>query len=302
LLVVIAFTYSIISPIINGLACASFFFFYLLWKYLFLWQLDQPRSSETGGLFFPKAIQHMFVGLYLQQICLAALFFLATDQNDHPAAIPEGALMVALIAFTAFFNLIIHNSYGPLLHSLPLSLASRTMPVDGGVDYNRDAEVSANGPETEHIEEKSIASQTGGQRSAAAMDNAVVYSFIDDNPPMLDTGPGTPDVDSSTTHSPPPSIDSEYGSPDLEVAQKHKEKSRAASVHSIRGIDEDSGPKEFYHPASVEPQRVIWLPKDTLGLSEVEVAAIGESGIHVSTEGAEMDAKGHVDIMSEPPG
>jgi hypothetical protein len=27
---------------------------------------DQPRSSDTGGLFFPKAIQHLFVGLYVQ--------------------------------------------------------------------------------------------------------------------------------------------------------------------------------------------------------------------------------------------
>ena len=100
LLVVIALAYSIISPIINGLVCFSFFLFYQLWKYLFLWQLEQPKSGETGGLFFPKAIQHMFVGMYIQQICLAALFFLAQDEGGHPSAIPEGALMVVLIAFT----------------------------------------------------------------------------------------------------------------------------------------------------------------------------------------------------------
>lgn len=96
----VALAYSIISPIINGLACATFFLFFLLYKYLFLWQFDQPRSSDTGGLFFPQAIQHVFVGLYLQQICLAALFFLARNAAGNPSSIVEGALMIVLIAVT----------------------------------------------------------------------------------------------------------------------------------------------------------------------------------------------------------
>jgi calcium permeable stress-gated cation channel len=104
-LVVITFGYSIISPIINGLAFASFFLFYLLYKYLFTWVNDQPRSSETGGLFFPKAIQHLFVGLYVQQLCLCALFFLAQNSHDSPSAIPEGALMIVLIVFTVGITL-----------------------------------------------------------------------------------------------------------------------------------------------------------------------------------------------------
>lgn len=101
LLVVITLGYSIISPIINGLAFAAFLLFYFLYKYLFTWVNDQPRSSDTGGLFFPKAIQHVFVGLYIQQLCLCALFFLAQNNHDSPSAIPEGALMIVLIVFTA---------------------------------------------------------------------------------------------------------------------------------------------------------------------------------------------------------
>lgn len=93
-------TYSVISPIINGLACVTFFLFYQLYKYLFLYQFDQPAEHDTGGLFFPKAIQHLFTGLYLQQICLTALFFLARDSSGDPSAIPQGALMVVLIVCT----------------------------------------------------------------------------------------------------------------------------------------------------------------------------------------------------------
>ncbi len=100
LIVAITLAYSIISPVINGLACFTFFCYYHLWKYLFLWQLDQPASGETGGLFFPKAIQHMFVGMYIQQICLAALFFLARNDQGNASSVAEGALMIVLIAFT----------------------------------------------------------------------------------------------------------------------------------------------------------------------------------------------------------
>ena len=101
LLVVITFGYSVIAPIINGFAFVTFFLLYMLYKYLFTWVNDHPPSSDTGGLFFPKAIQHVFVGLYVQQICLCALFFLPLgDNNNIPSGIPEGALMVVLIIFT----------------------------------------------------------------------------------------------------------------------------------------------------------------------------------------------------------
>lgn len=72
----------------------------MLYKYLFLWQYQQDLRVDTGGLFFPKAIQHVFVGLYVQQVCLAALFFLAQNENGKSSAIPEGALTVVLIIVT----------------------------------------------------------------------------------------------------------------------------------------------------------------------------------------------------------
>ena len=100
LLVVITFSYSIIAPVINGFALLTFFLLYMLYKYLFTWVDDHPPSSDTGGLFFPKAIHHVFVGLYVQQICLCTLFFLPLGDSNKPSAIPEGLLMIVLIVFT----------------------------------------------------------------------------------------------------------------------------------------------------------------------------------------------------------
>ena len=78
----------------------------MLYKYIFLWVYQQDLKSDTGGLFFPKAIQHIFVGMYVQQLCMCALFFLARD-DKKAGAVPEGALMVVLIVITVIFSVMI---------------------------------------------------------------------------------------------------------------------------------------------------------------------------------------------------
>lgn len=159
IVVVIAISYSLIAPVIVGIACTFFFVSYILYKYLFLWVIDQSQTPDTGGMFFPKAMQHLFVGLYIQEICLAALLFLARDENGKASAIPEAALMVVLIVMTAAFQLVLHNSYGPLLHALPLTLADKmynTPDVPGADQTGHDVEhaTTTGGVESEHLKEE----------------------------------------------------------------------------------------------------------------------------------------------------
>jgi hypothetical protein len=171
LLVVITLGYSIISPIINGLACATFFAFYQLYKYLFLYVYQQPSATDTGGLFYPKALQHIFVGLYVEQVCLAALFFLAQDANKKPSAIPEGALMVVLIIITIGFNMIIKNSYGPLITALPLSLQDRTYtPTDEADGHNSAAHAPTDSTKEHHSVETADDVEEKKKGKAAAAD------------------------------------------------------------------------------------------------------------------------------------
>ncbi|KAF8468753.1 hypothetical protein JB92DRAFT_2838508 [Gautieria morchelliformis] len=103
--------YSIISPIINGLAVDTFSLFYMLYKYLFTWQPQMDPAGDSG-------------------VCLCALFFLAQNDRGKQAAVPEGELMVVLIVATAFFLNILNTFYTLLLKALPLTFAdcSRVMP------------------------------------------------------------------------------------------------------------------------------------------------------------------------------
>jgi hypothetical protein len=45
----------------------TLFLLYMLYKYLFLWCMQQPPSQDTGGLFFPKAINHVVSNRLLDQ-------------------------------------------------------------------------------------------------------------------------------------------------------------------------------------------------------------------------------------------
>ncbi|KAG8922564.1 hypothetical protein FRC02_011782 [Tulasnella sp. 418] len=127
LVAAIGLAYSIISPVINGLALLSFFLLWLAWKFLFTWVFDQPDAQETGGLYFPLAISNLFVGLYIEQICLAGLFFLATDEHGNRSSLPQGILTVVLLAITFAAQILLRKSYGPITEHLPVSVMNKKL-------------------------------------------------------------------------------------------------------------------------------------------------------------------------------
>jgi calcium permeable stress-gated cation channel len=57
----------------------------------------------------------------------------------------------------------------------------------------------------------------------------------------------------------------------------------------------------FAHPAASRPQRIVWIPKDTLGLTEEEVSGCEEAGVRVSFVHAQIDETGKVGINGGPP-
>ncbi|KAF5351925.1 hypothetical protein D9756_007456 [Leucocoprinus leucothites] len=124
LLATIGFAYSVLSPLINLLALLCYAMFYIAWKFLFVQVFDQADEMETGGLYFPMAIGNLFVGLYIEQICLACLFFLKTS-GSTTVAVAQAVVMLVLLGITALAHSFINHSYGPLVKYLPMSLATQ---------------------------------------------------------------------------------------------------------------------------------------------------------------------------------
>lgn len=266
---VVTLAYSVLQPVINGMACFIFFLLYQMYKYLFLYQLDQPAAGDTGGLFFPKAITHIFVGLYVEEICLCALFFLQQDSHGKPSCIGEGALMIVLIVITAGFHMIMNDSYGPLLHALPLSLVDR----ESQDDVNRSTDDLRNSiDESAPLREKAAKNGTNGHRRVEEHELEAYGSNRATNGSMGNGNGGINKPQDGATI---------VDGPDVE-----------GSMLAVQ---------DFTHPA-LRPARIVWLPEDILGLAKEEVREITARGIAVTTRGAVMNEKGTVDVDRYPPG
>ncbi|WVF72428.1 hypothetical protein IAT40_007243 [Kwoniella sp. CBS 6097] len=392
---VIMIAYCVISPIINGFGAAFFLFAGLVYKYIFIWTHDQPAESDTGGLFFPKAITHVFVGMYIQEVCMAALFFLARNEQGNASAIPQGALMIVLIACTAACHYVLLESYGPLIHSLPLSLAHRSygMPSEKdhersiigqdyadqesiqqpqGINSSREHLTAAanngfdNGisPATSHGspsqgekadpyslgasgEQNGVANGMQGQEGQEVLDDwkrieererlqaegieqpterDFAYAANGDDVELgvgtnLDNTPSDDQTLSSPTAPGPPVSQPQDGpqpqqqqaakrAPSVKSAKSAKSTGSEETVYfavpggagvRTRKLDDGNDAKAFFHPATKEPQRIIWLPQDELGLCEAEIRRNEQEGVKSSSRAAWLNEKGKVQISGPPP-
>jgi calcium permeable stress-gated cation channel len=87
--------------------------FYLAHRYNVLFVTD--TEIDTRGLFYPRALQHLFFGIYLAEICMVGMF--AVSRAPGPAT-----LMAAFLVFTILYHIALNRSLGPLLSSLPRTL------------------------------------------------------------------------------------------------------------------------------------------------------------------------------------
>jgi hypothetical protein len=112
---VIAITYSIIAPIILGVAALGLFFVYLSYRYNLLYVYSSER--DTRGLHYPRALRQVLTGIYLAEICLVGLFGLK-------GAYGPLVLTFGLIIFSALVHISLDDALSPLMYNLPRTLAA----------------------------------------------------------------------------------------------------------------------------------------------------------------------------------
>lgn len=86
----------------------------LVWKYNLIYVFD--TSTDSKGLFYPRALQQLIIGLYLAQICLIGLLIL------NKAYGPMG-LVIALLLFTGLIHFLLRDAISRLMWNLPQTLA-----------------------------------------------------------------------------------------------------------------------------------------------------------------------------------
>ncbi|KAK4542665.1 hypothetical protein LTR36_006237 [Oleoguttula mirabilis] len=148
---VIGIIYSIIAPLILVFMLIIFALFWIVYRYnvLYVYQF----RNDTGGLLFPTAINQLFTGIYLMEICLIGFFFISQNRNGNVACIPQGAVMIVVAVFTALYQWQLNRAFDPLFKYLPITLedeavvrdeefaraqVSKFAPLRGPEDVDRD--------------------------------------------------------------------------------------------------------------------------------------------------------------------
>lgn len=264
---VIAIAYSCIAPLLLGFFAIGLWLFYFCYRYKFLFVYN--TTFETKGLMYPRALGHLFIGLYISEICLIGLFAIAIGSSK--GAIGPLVLMIIFLIFTVLYQASLNTALGPLLQALPKTLETEERRLLALDDADADAE--------EHV---------GGNKSSD-------YG-------VKDVSNGSP-----TTHEQSkknkPNFFIKWLRPDIYTDYYTLRKLVPRNFATI-DYDEKTNAEAYLNPAvSAEPP-ILWIPTDTLGISKEEVAAT--SKVHpisdksaVLTNSNDIDWN-HDDIASVP--
>ena len=111
----------------------TFSLFWLVYRYNTLYVTK--FRFDTGGLLYPTAINQLFTGLYLMELCLIGLFFLVRDArsdgkaNGTPCQ-AQAIIMIVVFILTLLYQWLLNGAFGPLMRYLPITLEDEAVMRD----------------------------------------------------------------------------------------------------------------------------------------------------------------------------
>jgi hypothetical protein len=125
---VIGIIYSIIAPLILVFMVIIFALFWIVYRYnvLYVYQF----RNDTGGLLFPTAVNQLFVGLYVMELCLVGFFFISEDVAGNVVCFPQAIIMIVSLLATVLFQWLLNSAFNPLFQYLPITLEDEAVIRD----------------------------------------------------------------------------------------------------------------------------------------------------------------------------
>jgi hypothetical protein len=81
-------------------------------------------ERDNGGLFYPKALKQLVIGLYLMEVSLIGLFLLVRDAHGEAVCVGQACLMAVATALTAVYHRLLYKAFTPLLAFTPTAANS----------------------------------------------------------------------------------------------------------------------------------------------------------------------------------
>lgn len=111
--------YSVIAPLILLFSSITFGLLWVVYRYNLLYvTISRPNAR---GLLYPIALNQLFTGVYVMELCMIGLFFLVRDDHNRATCVGQAAIMIIAIMMTLGFQFLLNDAFAPLLRFMPHS-------------------------------------------------------------------------------------------------------------------------------------------------------------------------------------
>ncbi|KAK3353051.1 hypothetical protein B0T25DRAFT_200249 [Lasiosphaeria hispida] len=317
----IALIYSIVAPLISIFAIITFSLLWVANRYNMLY-VTRFRS-DTGGVLYPRAINQTFTGLYVMELCLIGLFFLAEDEEGVNVCFPQAIIMIVALILTALYQFLLNSAFGPLLRYLPITFEDEAVLRDEAFQRAQDRRLgfipdddestalmsNQDGTAEGDIELHQMRRGKGETGSRLGRLNPVKGIVHAGNWAAR----GGKKVRTATLGK---------AEDNLRTATLYRKQRRQKDLEAQRAIGdalyggyhdeiEDLTPEErdalvrkaFQHYAMRARRPTVWIPRDDLGVSDDEIIKTRDFSEHIwiSNEGTALDSKVRVVYGRNPP-
>lgn len=261
-IVVIGITYSVIAPLMLFWSTIGLFLFYLAFRYNLIFV--SQTTVDTKGLIYPRALKQLFVGVYLGELCIFALFVISTSAGPS-------VLMAIFIIFTILYNVTLLKTFAPLLRGLPNSLDAETQLASGHLG-------TADVAKAEAAKADAVEKGTNGASASNGANGAHANGESAGAPTVAKQG-------NIIQRFLKPWIYSDY-----HVLQKLIPDDDLAQVQTL---SVEAEREAYLPPAAYKQVPNLWIPEDIAGVSKQEIAETSHV-IPISDEGCTLDEKNNL--------
>lgn len=283
---VLGIEYSVIAPLILPFVCLYFILQYFVYLYQFLFVYEM--GYESGGLAFPRAIRHVYIGMFTWQLTMIGLFAVQK-------ALPQMIIMIITLVVSCSALALYDMSFKPLFKYLPVHEDEKEM--------------------------KKIVSKTGSEAAAAA---ANAFTFDDDK--RILTEPDKEEESDPEEEQDDDGVAFEEEQQDdygYQLRRRKRRESETTAVvvdayhardtlrkrireqmrHSTQSIANNTSfavnsarlmfhVESYMHPSLYRMQPTVWLPEDDLGIARYEMELLKKLDIRTSCEGVKAMHRG----------
>ncbi|KKY28924.1 putative phosphate metabolism protein 7 [Diplodia seriata] len=313
----IVIIYSIITPfmLIFGTFVAALF--WVVYRYNSFYVLRW--SVDSGGLYFPRAVNQMFTGLYVMQLCLIGLFFLVRDKKDRAVCVPHAIVMIVTLILTVIYQYMLNKSLGPLFKFVPITMEDEAQE-------RQEAFEAALAKKWEELEEEESGNPGNvSNKSLHEKSSAIELQDLEKQRPPPSRNFTSITKDSATSTDSRPKRMSRHHRNTMHQHEQPVDpeiaKTPQTAGYLFEGYHdelEDLTPDErdvlvrkaFEHAALRMTKPCIWIPRDEFGISDDEIrhtAALSDTlpdedwGIWITNQYTALDAKSRVIFKRPPP-